>query len=198
MIADLLRRPQDLGEWTADAVRALGLLSVVVAAIWWTVTDAGILALALPALLLPRLVGARPAFDIVYGVTVLVAAWSNVLGLYELVPWWDLVVHFVATGVIAAMLFLLLARCRVVPAPGTAGFAPRVALVIVPALALALSALWEMVEWFGYTFVSDEIFVAYGDTIGDLCAGGLGGVVAGVLVTFVRLDRRARVSASVG
>ena len=186
---NFLRPPATSGEYAADALRVIGLLSVVAAAIWWEPTDAGILALALPALLVPRFVGVRSSFDIVYCLTVLVAAWSNVLDLYRTVAAWDLLMHVVCTGVIAAMLYLVLSRFGVMPAPGDASFLPRMAIAIVPALGLAVSALWEMIEWLGYTFVSDEIFVAYGDTIADMAVGGLGAVAAGIVVAFARLER---------
>ncbi|MET0296451.1 MAG: DUF2238 domain-containing protein [Microbacterium sp.] len=189
MIDDFLRPPRTPGDYLADAVRALGLLSVVVAAVWFAPTDAGILAFALPALMIPRFVGVRAWFDIAFGLTVLVAAWSNVLDLYRTVVGWDLVVHFVCTGLIAVLTYLLLARTDVVPRPTPSGVRTRVALVITPALALAVSALWEMVEWAGYAFITDEIIVTYVDTIGDMAAGGLGGLVGGVLLASVDLLR---------
>ncbi|MCP2636444.1 hypothetical protein K0817_007650 [Microbacterium sp. HD4P20] len=189
MIATFLRPPSGIGEWLADAVRALGVASVVAAFTWWTVTDAGILALTLPALVLPRFVGVRPGFDVIFGVTVLVAAWSNLLGLYRTWSGWDLAVHFVCTGVFAAMLYLLLARLDVVPAPREPDSRRRTPIVIVAALGLAISAVWEMVEWAGKTFVTDEIFVTYQDTIGDMAVGGLGAVAAGVTVAIVRLEK---------
>nr|BFF11743.1 hypothetical protein GCM10025699_30460 [Microbacterium flavescens] len=136
----------------------------------------------------------RPGFDIAYGITILVAAWSNVLDLYTSIAWWDLAVHFVATGVVAAMLCVLLSRWGVVVWQPETRSMRRVPLIVVPVLALAISALWEMVEWFGYTFISDDIFVAYADTIGDMVVGGLGGVVAGVVTAFVPLGVRARVA----
>lgn len=187
MIENFLRPPRTPLASLADALRVVGLFSVVAAALWWQPTDAGILAFALPALLLPRFVGVRPGFDIAFGVTVLVAAWSNVLDLYTSVNGWDLLVHFVATGVVAAMCYLWLARLRVVSDPATPPGA-RAPLVLVPALGLALSALWEMVEWIGYTFISDEIFVEYTDTISDMAIGGVGALLAGILVAFVRWD----------
>lgn len=189
MIDALLRRPSSPGDLVADALRLIGLLSVGIAAIAFTATDAGILAFALPALLAPRALGLRSSFDIVFVVVVLVAAWSNVLDLYRSVPGWDLVVHVVCTAVIAAALYLGLARACVVAAPGRQGFRARTPIVIVTALGLAVSALWEMVEWAGYTFITDEIFVTYDDTIGDMAVGGLGALAAGFLVAHVRLER---------
>jgi hypothetical protein len=189
-----LHWPRTSAELSADVVRLLAVLSVIAGAIWWTPTDAGILAFALPATLLPRFLGVRPAFDITYGVTILVAAWSNVLDLYTSIAWWDLAVHFVATGVVAAMLCVLLSRWGVVPWQPETRAMRRVPLLVVPVLALAISALWEMVEWFGHTFISDDIFVAYADTIGDMAVGGLGGVVAGIVIAFVPVGARATVS----
>lgn len=192
MIENFLRRPHSPGDYAADVVRIAGLLSVIAAAVWWTWTDAGILALALPALLLPRFLGTRSWLDILFGIVVLVAAWSNVLDLYTMVVGWDLVVHFVCTGLIAVMGYLLLASRRVVPSGPGGRIPPRSAIVLGLALGLAASAVWEMIEWAGFTFISDEIFVTYQDTIGDMVAGGLGGLVGGTLLALVPVTRIAQ------
>lgn len=190
MIDNFLRLPRGAGEVTADLVRVAGLVSVVVAAIWWTPTDAGVLAFTLPGLLLPRFVGVRPWFDILYGVTLLAAAWSNVFDLYTRFVGWDLVVHFLATAVLAAVMYLALSSWRIVPDPCEPGFRVAAGVVLTTTLGLAISALWEMVEWIGYTFITDEIFVTYDDTIGDMASGGLGALAAGVLLSFVPLLSR--------
>jgi hypothetical protein len=179
-------------EWTADALRVLGLVGVVAAFVWFTPTDAGVLAAALPALVVPRFLGVRAGFDVAFGVTVLVAAWSNVFDLYRTVPGWDILLHVVCTGLLAATLYVALARLEVVPAALAEGTRRRTPIVLVTSLALALSVLWEVVEWAGKTFVTDEIFVTYADTIGDLVAGGAGGLLAGLLVARVRLERGSR------
>jgi hypothetical protein len=184
----LLAPPARPAEWLADGVRALAPVSVVVAAVGWGPQAAGVMALTVPAVLLPRAVAARPWFDILAVSVILVAAWSNVLGLYESVRGWDLVVHAVCTGVLAALAYLVLARSGVVPAPRRPGMARRTPIVIVIALGLALSALWEILEWVG-TLVAPDIYVAYRDTIGDMAAGGLGTVVAGIVTATVRLQR---------
>jgi len=195
MVRDFLRRPSTPLEWAADVVRVAGLVGVVVALIVLGPVDAGVAAIALPALAAPRLLAVRPGFDLAFGVTVLVAAWSNVLDLYRSVPGWDLLLHVVCTGALAVMLYLVLVRAEVVADPGTSGARRRTPMVIVPALALALGAVWEVVEWIGKTFVSDEIYVTYTDTIGDLVADGVGGLIAGLVVARVRLTRGEPVSA---
>jgi hypothetical protein len=194
VIANFLRPPRGAGEWIADSVRVLGALSVIAAFLWWSITDAGVLALVLPALLLPRFVGVHPLFDTVYGVTLLVAAWSNVFDLYTSIWWWDIVVHFVCTAVVAVMVYLLLARLRMLVSPADRTFTLGAAVVLTTAFGLAGSAVWEMVEWLGKTFISTDIFVAYDDTIGDMAIGGLGALCAGLALWFLPLHRsRAQV-----
>ncbi|MDT0179164.1 hypothetical protein Q9S36_02935 [Microbacterium sp. ARD31] len=187
MREDFLRPPASPAEWAADGIRLLGLASVLAAFVWWTLTDAGILALALPALLVPRLLGVLPWFDVLYGVTVSVAAWSNVLDLYRSIAWWDLVVHFVATGVIASVGYVALQRSGVLPDRPRR----RTAIVLLPTVGLAISAIWEMVEWLGKTFVDSEIFVTYPDTIGDMAVGGTGALLMGLVLARIRIDRAA-------
>lgn len=181
MRARFLRRPSGVGDWIADGLRALGVLGVGAAAVWGSATDAGILAFILPALMLPRFVGARAGFDIVFSVTVLVAAWSNVADLYRTFIGWDTVVHLVCTGVLAPMAYLLLARLRIVPAPGDEAFLRRTAIVHSALIGLAVSALWELVEWVGFAYVTEDIYTTYDDTIGDMAAGGLGALIVGIV-----------------
>lgn len=187
MIERFLSPPRTGGEWVADGVRLVGVLSVVAAFVWWRPADGGVVALSLLALVVPRFAGARPGFDILFCVTVLVAAWSNVLHLYETVPAWDLVVHFACTGLLAAMTYVVLAQLRIVPPPRGDDTRRAAPIVLVTALGLALSAIWEMVEWAGRTFIAPEIFVSYQDTIGDMAAGGLGSLLAGIVAGAVRL-----------
>jgi hypothetical protein len=190
MIEQFLRPPSGPAEIAADSLRVLGLVGVVVAAVFFGATDAGVLAFVLPGLLLPRFLGVRAAFDIVYCALLLIAGWSNVLDLYTSIAWWDVVVHLTCTAVIAALLYLLLARLGIVSDPADTRFTAAGAVVLTAAIGLAVSALWEMVEWAGHAFISSDIFVQYDDTIGDLAMGGLGAVAAGLVVAFVPLGRR--------
>lgn len=190
MIDNFLRRPQGAAEVAADAVRLLGPLGVVAAGLWFTWTDVGILALTLPALLIPRFAGVRPWFDIVLNVTVLSAAWSNVIDLYRTVPWWDVVFHFVCTGVLALMVYVLLVTFGLVAPPSSRRSPSAGAVVLSTIIGLALSAVWEMIEWLGLTFITDDIFVTYVDTIGDMAVGGFGALLAGFAAGRVSLPAR--------
>ncbi|WP_144873053.1 hypothetical protein [Microbacterium sp. 1.5R] len=203
MKEDFLRPPATPGEWLADALRLIGVLGVIAAAIWMKPTDAGIAALALPALMLPRMLGLAAWFDVAACATVLVAAWSNVFDLYRTVMGWDLVLHFLCTGVLAVVAAVILTRTGVVALTTAAGGDEgvprrRTPIILVPLLALAISAVWEMIEWLGWKFLSDDIFVTYQDTIGDMVMGGIGGVAAGVLLAFVPVARRSMTDAHPG
>lgn len=197
MIENFLRPPRTLAEWVADGLRVLGVLGVVVAAIWFTPTDAGILAFTLPALVGARFIGVPPAFDIAFSVTVQIAAWSNVVDLYRTVEWWDVVVHLVCTAVLTAMLYELLARLDVVPGLGAPMLKRRTVIVAFTCVGLAISALWEMVEWIGFVGITDDIFVEYHDTIGDMAVGGLGSLIAGIVVVVALTRGSTRESAGV-
>lgn len=188
-VQNFLRPPATAPEIVADGVRLLGVISVVIAAIWFTLLDAGVVAFSLPALMLPRFLGLRPGWDIAASASVLVAAWSNIFGLYESIPGWDLLVHAVAGGALTLLGLIALAHAGVLPWPGASRH-PRLSGPVLGAmLALALGALWEMVEWAGRTFVTAEIIVSYSDTIGDLAADGVGGAAAGLLLAAGRVIR---------
>lgn len=189
MKANFLRRPHGPADYLADAVRLLGALSVLGAAVWFQPTDAGVVAFTLPALVAPRFLGMRAAPDIALQLVVLVAAWSNVFDLYRTIGVWDILVHFACTGVLTLAGYLFLARSGAVAAPRSRGATVLGTLVVAVILGLALSALWEMVEWAGWRFISGEIHVSYQDTIGDMAAGGTGALVAGIVLAGARLTR---------
>ena len=161
----------------ADVVRALTLVSVVVATVGWGGTAFPVMALSLLGVVVPRMLGLRPAFDVLVCVLVLVAGWSSVLEWYTSVFLWDKFFHVVLTGLLAAVLYVIGADLRAVPAPSD----ERRVVVAVLALCagLAIGAAWEMGEWLGHNFVDSAISVGYDDTIGDLAADGAGGLLAG-------------------
>ncbi|CAH0145577.1 hypothetical protein [Microbacterium sp. Bi128] len=188
MYANLKRPPRTPVEWTADVVRAVAILIVLASLFALPATDTAVLSMALPAVMLSRMLGLRSGLDLVTCVTVFVAAGSNVLDLYRAWTGWDLVVHAACTGVLAAVALIVLEDSGVVAPTGRR----RTPIVVATIAGLALSAVWEMVEWFGYRFITDSIFVTYDDTIGDMAAGGIGALVVGILASRIRLTRSDR------
>ena len=178
MIESFLRPPAG-ALLVADAVRLLGVMSVVAVLLWWSPVDVAVFALSMIGLVLPRFLGVRPALDAAFGLALVVAAWFSVLGLYVSVPLVDLPVHLVLNGLVAAVAYLLLARVGVLPE--TLDVArPRLGVAVVTtALGVVGGVLWEFGEWAGHTFIDDAIFVGYTDTLGDLAIGALGSIAAG-------------------
>jgi len=176
-------------------VRVVGLVSFVVVSIGWGFVEGAVLALVLGGLMLPRMLGVRATFDIAVGVTLLLAAWSSVLGLYVTVPWVDIPAHLVLTGLLAALAVLLLRHIGLPLGEGSAHPAAESALVTASFGAL-LSVLWELGEWAGHTFVDSSIYVGYDDTVGDLVIGTVGSAVAGLLLPWLTADRRVAAASS--
>ena len=171
----------------ADVVRLLTLVSVPVATIGWGSTSFAVMSLALFGVVLPRMLGLRPAFDLAVCVLVLVAGWSSALEWYTSVFLWDKLIHVVLTGLLAALLAVIAADLRLVPHAPDAG---RVSVsILVFTVGLAIGAVWEMCEWLGHNYVDSAIFVGYDDTIGDLAADGLGGLLVGLVLPWLAAER---------
>lgn len=189
MIADLVRRPTTTAERAADGVRGVAVLSTLVMSVWWGPVDVAVFFLALGGLTLSRYARPHPVFDAAYGLALLFACWSSVLNLYDVVGWWDLLVHCVCTGPVAGMAYILAAHVGLLPDAGHTR-RDRIAVVLqVVLLGLALSVLWEFAEWAGDTWIDSDIHVTYSDTLGDLAVATLGSAVAGILLSVLTRKR---------
>jgi len=187
VIETFLRPPVTPAQWAADAVRALGTAGVVAAGFGWGAVAFWVSALALLGVYASRFLGLRPGLDIALGLSLLVASWSSVLDLYAAVSGWDLVVHFAATGLLAAALFAVGQRAGVAPAaPSRAA-----AAVLTTAFGVTAAVVWEIAEWLGHTFVDPQIYVGYNDTVGDLVAGAAGSILAGLALSPTAVDAPA-------
>lgn len=179
----------------ADLVRFAALLSIAAAVMWMDPGDVIRFSIAFLGLLIPRVFHLPRPFDAAFCITVLLATWSGAAGWYAAIPWWDWAVHLVTNGAIAAAVYLVLARLRVVHEMHDRTLAhSRVALVVLTtAFGLALGSIWEFVEWIGEQFVPKSIHVGYVDSIGDMSAGGLGSLIAGIsLVIWAATGRGTR------
>lgn len=168
----------------ADAARVAALLSCIAAAVWFGPADVARFLVVAVGLLLPRWAKSPAVFDFAFGLTVLVAAWSGVLEWYEALHWWDVAVHFLTTGAIGAMAYFVLSRMGIVhPIRDTkVSFRPARLILLPLVLGAAAAAWWELWEWFGHNYLSEDIHVGYDDTILDLAAGTAGSLIAGGLL----------------
>ncbi|MET0887889.1 MAG: hypothetical protein ABWX92_15730 [Mycetocola sp.] len=190
MIETFRRPAHGPAELAADGVRLLGVLSIVVAFLGWSPIDVAVLALGLLGLVIPRFLGIRPSLDAAFGITVLVAAWSGLLNLYEAIAFWDILIHFALNGLCAAVLYILAMRCDVIPDPGDGRASFRSVVTLTTAFGLAAGAVWELSEWVGHTIIDDTIYVGYDDTIGDIAAGALGALLAGLAGRYFSAESR--------
>lgn len=172
-----------------DVVRAAVAVSVVVGGATLGGLAVALFLLALGGALAPRFLGLPAVLDVCFGSCLLLAAWAALLRWYEAVPWLDLLVHAVCTGLVAAVGVLALIRWRVVASRVSGGLAHAGLVVTTTATGALGAVLWELGEWAGYTYVDDEIRVGYADTIGDLAFGVLGALAAGVVLAVQQAGR---------
>jgi hypothetical protein len=172
-----MQPPRGVTAVLADAVRVIAFLTFLFSVFAWTGVTSAMFALALLGLVAPRFLGARPGLDLAIGITTLVSAASNRLDLYETLPWWDIPAHLVTTAALAALVILLADRAGVV-----VDRRPLPLGLLALTVGLALSALWELGEWAGQTWLDPEILTGYADTIGDMAVGGLGALLIAPLM----------------
>jgi hypothetical protein len=161
-----------------DVVRVLALVSVVVGTWRSGLVATALFLLVLGGTIVARAIGARTALDVAFCSTILLAAWAAQLDWYVAVSWLDVVVHAVATGLVAVLGVQALQVWGVV-----GGDRPRVELaLLVVGLGALLAVLWELGEWAGNAWLDRRIQVGYPDTMGDLAAGLAGSVTAAAVV----------------
>ncbi|PFG34788.1 hypothetical protein [Sanguibacter antarcticus] len=178
----------------ADSVRVLGALSILVSAVWFGPVEIALFLLVLLGLLVPRVLVLPLALDLALGTTLLAGGWFAVFDVFEVVGPLDLVVHFVANGLLAVTTYLLLVRFHAVPDPSDGALAHHRTGVVVMTTALGamLGVLWELGEWAGHTYFDDGINVGYEDTLGDLVSGAAGSLLGGILLVVLATSVHTR------
>lgn len=157
----------------------MAVLSVVAAALWLGLPETLGLTIMTVGLLIPRLYRLPGPFDTAFCITIFIATWSGIAGLYRAISWWDLVVHFVTAGASAAVLYLILARSNITPTATRRIFPARSVIVLTFALGMSAAVFWEFLEWAGNKYITHRILVGYDDTLADLAVGGFGALLAG-------------------
>ena len=150
-----------LGDWKGPVRDPLGVLrlvflaGIVLFAILGDVKGIGNLAVASIAVLLARAAQLPRIYDLAVIVAMAFTGWGEALGLYDALPWYDNVVHFVVPLLTSQVIYLCLARLEVLPDLREETL-PRHHLgifVVTFALGVAVGGLWEIFE-----YGSDHIF----------------------------------------
>jgi hypothetical protein len=113
--------------------------------------------------------------DILIGLPFLIDMAGNALNLYDTIEWWDDANHLLNWAIHPAAIGILL-RVTALPAAARAGLGV--------AWAATTAVLWELAEYVAFVPNSPEAVSAYGDTLGDLAFGLMGGSIAAVLVAW--------------
>jgi len=198
MTAGEIERRSTVSTAVGDVVRVLAGIAIPVGSLLYGLVATALLSLVLLGAVIPRAVGLKGPLDPLVGLVLSAAAWIALLDLYAQLSWLDLAVHLVATAVLTVLAYAVLVFLGALPSPGPLldglggrptrsvmdGLSrPRLgAVVTATALGALFALLWEVGEWAGTTFVDPAIAVGYLDTLGDLVAGGIGALAAGVLL----------------
>ena len=113
--------------------------------------------------------------DILIGLPFLIDMAGNALNLYDTIDWWDDANHLLNWAIHTAAIGILL-RVTALPAAVRAGLGV--------AWAATTAILWELAEYVAFVPNSPEAVTAYGDTLGDLALGLIGGSIAAVLTAW--------------
>ena len=113
------------------------------------------------------------AADLLVTITCFTDTLGNRMDLYDRVVWFDDWMHFMNTGLLTGAVILL-----------TKQHTATVAETLERALAFGVTAaaVWEISEYFAFVSASSERLSAYADTLGDLALGGLGAIVAALVI----------------
>jgi hypothetical protein len=177
----------DWSPWIRDPIDVLRLTFPVGVAGYALAGDAkgaGVLAVAALAVLAARLVNLPRVYDLSFVLTMLLTGWGEATGLYDRIPWYDNLVHFLVPLLGAPVVYIALARLDVLPDPRdeTHGRHYVGIFVVTLALGLAIGAVWEIVEYFSDRMLGSQLSLGNADTVGDLVADGLGAVAGAALL----------------
>lgn len=180
---DEASKETQVGRWIFD----LAVVVAVASAIYQFVTDQGEPGLRFVILAVIMLVtrwGNVPApFAAAFSALMLLATWASVQHWYREIQWADEVVHVLTPGSLAAATYFLLAHLRVMPDADQSRDRLRAWTPVfwVTLVGVFAAVLWEFYEWVVEQVSPHGMIVGYTDTVGDLLAGAIGSLAAGVL-----------------
>lgn len=177
----LLRVPGD--RWASVAVHVVAAFGVggLITAVFFDGAAVAVFTLILGGLTLIRVLQLPALLQVALGLAMQAAAWASMLRWYEQYWWLDIVAHLVVNGLLAGAAGVVLHRAQMTPS--RAARAGRWGSVITTTgVGGLLAVVWEVAEWFGYVYVDRTIDIAPGDTVGDLAAGVVGSVIAGLVL----------------
>ena len=138
-------------------------------------------------------------FDLAFLVAWLLQALGQVAGFWTAIPWWDTLVHAALPATLAPTALVLLVRLGVMsdPLESTDGRRGVWLVALVFLIAAGFGTVYELYEWFADSVFGTHYQPNNADTMTDIAANDLGGLVGGLwLLGWARLRRRAGASPS--
>lgn len=190
--------PPTFGRRTGVQARVLAVLRMAFL-VWAAVSlarghtgDAIALVVTFGVLQVPRLLRLPLVFDAAFLVVWTLQELGQVAGFWTRVPWWDTLVHGAMPAVLAPTAFLLLVRLGVLPNLFAArnGRATAGAVMVVFLIASGFGSVYEIYEWFSDLHFGTRYQPDNFDTMTDVTANAIGGLVGGLwLAGWARHDR---------
>jgi hypothetical protein len=179
-----------VGDWNRvvrdplDLLRLLPLIGAILSVIIGDTTHTVEMFGGFFIVLIPRILNVQRPFDLVFQLGMNLALWGNVFGLFDAIYGYDKIVHFLLPCGASMMAYIALCHLRLVPdLDEEAGLHDRISMVVVTlAFGLTIGGLFEIWEWFSNTLLGTEMFVTYGDSIGDLIDDALGALGGGLIL----------------
>jgi hypothetical protein len=179
-----------MGDWSRavrdplDVLRLLFGAGAIAFAVAGDAAGAFNLALAFVVLVAARFANLPRIYDLALIVALAFTQGGEAVNLYDALPWYDRVVHFLVPMLSSQVLYLCLARLEVMPDPRQETLPRHEAgmFVAVFSLGLAVGALWEIFEWTSDGLFGSQLSQGNTDTVGDLIADASGSLAGGALM----------------
>jgi hypothetical protein len=177
-----------LGDWNPvirdpiDLLRAINIAGAIAFAVAGNLEAALRLAVTAAVMILARVIDVPRPFDLGFVIGMALQGWGNAAGLFDRYDWYDSVVHFVLSAMVAPLFYLGLARLEVVP-DLQEDFDDRHNLgifIISLALGGAFGAFYEIYEYVAVHQFGASLRIGYGDTILDMTLDLLGSALGGL------------------
>jgi hypothetical protein len=178
-----------LGDWTRwirdplDVIRLTFLTGAVVLAVIGRSTAIS-LSIAAMVVIVTRFVNLPRVYDLAVLVGTGLIAWGTAFNLYGRFHHYDKVVHFLAPGCYAPVLYIIGIRLSMLPdLKDSRERHLRIGIFFVTlALGMAISAGYEICEFAIDRFLGGHLKIGEADTAGDLLAGTIGSAIGGALL----------------
>jgi hypothetical protein len=176
------QRRQTAGARIVTVLQLAFLVWAAAEVVWGQTSDALALVAMFAVLQVPRLLRLPLVFDVAFLVAWTLQALGDAAGFWSSVPWWDTLVHGALPAVLAPTALLLLIRIGLLPdVVATRGRRSTVGTVLLVFLiAAGFGTVYEIYEWFADAHLGTHYQPDNVDTMTDIVANGVGGLVGGL------------------